>query len=468
MAQERHNFSKLSNFTPKQIEATQATDKYRFLLYGGARGGAKSYWLRWFAAHELIRLANSGIRNAVFGLFCEDYTTLTDRQVNKIAAEFPSWLGEIKESKTKLGLAFYLKDEFGGGMIALRNLDEPAKYQSAEFAGIGVDELTKNPIETFDTLRGSLRWPGVDRPKFVAGTNPGGMGNEWVRSLWIDRRYEGQFKRFKALSKEFHFIKSLPTDNPHLSQSYWDDLNTQPDRIRRAWLLGDWNAFEGMFFSEFSEESEVIDPFEIPDDWYLFGSLDPGYGSPCSFGLSARSPEGVIYRIATYYEAQRNPWQNADGVMEFIRSCPFTKKRMPDWIVSGLDAWAKRDKFSLAATEIDFATVFQSRGLYLRKAVVDRVNGWRTLRGLMPDKFKVFRGYNQPLLSEMAGVKADSRNPEDIQGCGNDIKVLDHALDETRYSVMSAFVPMMAPSLQSATRFDMSEAEVETDRASFS
>lgn len=32
---------------------------------------------------------------------------------------------------------------------ALRNLDDPGKYASSEFAAIGVDELTNNPLSVF-------------------------------------------------------------------------------------------------------------------------------------------------------------------------------------------------------------------------------------------------------------------------------------------------------------------------------
>ena len=44
---------------------------------------------------------------------------------------------------------FRLHAQYGGGVLALRNLDDPNKYQDTRFAAIGIDELTKNPERTF-------------------------------------------------------------------------------------------------------------------------------------------------------------------------------------------------------------------------------------------------------------------------------------------------------------------------------
>src|SRR6185437_6107054 len=128
---------------------------------------------------------------------------------------------------------FRLHRQFGGGVLALRNLDDPSKYQSAEFAAIGVDELTKHPKETFDFLRFRLRWPGVEHPKFLAATNPGGVGHPWVKDLWINRRFPDELK---PLSNQFAFVHAKATDNPHLTQSYWDSLRTLPPDMAKKYV----------------------------------------------------------------------------------------------------------------------------------------------------------------------------------------------------------------------------------------
>jgi len=444
-------FSELCRFQPKQLEATELADIYQYFLYGGSRGPGKSYWLRWYLLRELLKLAKNGIPNAVVGLFCEDYPALTDRQTSKIAREFPIWMGTLKDSKTT-GFGFYVKEEYGGGVLALRNLDDVSKYQSAEFAAIGVDELTKNPETTFDILRGSLRWKGVVKPKFIAATNPGGEGHVWVKRYWVDQNLP---ERFKSVKDNFKFLSALPTDNQYLDPSYWEMLETLPDRLRRAWRFGDWNAFEGQFFA-FDETTQLIEPFKIPSGWNLIAGLDPGYSSPCSFSISAMDYEGNLYRIATYYESNRSPKENAQGIREFIENLSFTDGRMPRMIVADPAAWAKKDKWAIESSQMTFADICRNEGLALQRGLNDRVQGWWALKDMMgrkdtkivngvevqTPKYFVFKGLNQSYINEITAAIGDDKNPEDIQGRGNDPAVSDHSLDEERYKIMAIYKPI--------------------------
>lgn len=171
------NLSDLCKFTPKQLLATTEADKHDYTLFGGAAGPGKSYWLRWYPIRKLLQWGKQynlkGIRGA---LFSEDFPTLKDRQISKMEVEFPRWLGEIKDTKSH-GLGFHLRPEFGSHVLSLKNLDDPSKYLSSEFAIIAVEELTMNPEDKFHKLRSRLRWTGIPNPKFIAATNPGQIGH---------------------------------------------------------------------------------------------------------------------------------------------------------------------------------------------------------------------------------------------------------------------------------------------------
>ena len=228
------SFKDLSHFTDKQWQATEATEQFRFVLYGGSMGAGKSYWLRWNCVYWLLKMAaeykTPGIRAA---LFCEDYGALNDRHISKIKTEFSESLGTYNEQRHE----FTLHPRFGGGVLSFRNLDDPSKYLSSEFAIIAVDELVKNPRSSFDILRTRLRWPGIPRTLFFAATNP---GEGWVKQYFIEKN----FPESEQEVKEFAYVSALPKDNPYLPPEYFKSLESLPEAERQAYLNGDWSAFE--------------------------------------------------------------------------------------------------------------------------------------------------------------------------------------------------------------------------------
>jgi hypothetical protein len=235
---EEVTFSKLSGFFPKQLEALEATKRFKFVLFGGSVGSGKSRWIRWSCIYWLMEYyAKYNIKGVRAGLFCEDYPSLNDRHLSKVKFEFPDWLGKFNEAKHE----FTLAPEYGSGVIAFRNLDDPSKYLSVEFAVIAIDEVNRNPKTTFDMLRSRHRWPGIKDTKFFAGCNP--LGEAWVKNMWVKRMFPPNEKE----QYEFVFVPALPTDNPHLPPEYYKSLESLPEMQRKAYLEGNWDAFdEGM------------------------------------------------------------------------------------------------------------------------------------------------------------------------------------------------------------------------------
>lgn len=233
--QETIKFSELAKFLPKQKDAQEASKRFKFVLYGGSLGSGKSYWLRWMMIYWLMKLhAKTGLKGIRAGLFCEDYPSLNDRHLSKVKYEFPGWLGRYNEAKHE----FTLAPEYGSGVIAFRNLDDPEKYLSVEFAVMGVDEINRNPIVTFRELRKRLRWAGIKDVRFLAACNP--IGEAWVKNMWVKRMFPPEENE----QYEFVFVPALPTDNPYLDASYYKSLESLPEAQRKAFLEGNWDAFD--------------------------------------------------------------------------------------------------------------------------------------------------------------------------------------------------------------------------------
>src|SRR5215831_885360 len=311
-------FSDLAGFFPRQLEALEYLKSKKYVLYGGAAGGGKSRFLRWACIWFLLRAwAVYGVWAVRVGLFCESYPALKDRHLTKIS-EFPRWLGSLKNTQAE-GLAFQLRPELGAGVLAFRNLDDPGKYDSVEFAMAAVDELTKNREAVFNELRKRLRWPVPavlslfehdDRPgrfpadfqyPFLGATNPGGIGHAWVKRLWVDRDIPPELENY---AERIAYIQSLATDNPYNPPTYFDDLKSLPEPLRSAYALGRWDVFVGQFFAEWRAERHIVADFAVPAYWRRFTATDWGYSSPACTLWFAVGPDNVVYVYREAYVRQ--------------------------------------------------------------------------------------------------------------------------------------------------------------------
>lgn len=286
-------FSDVCGFTERQWQATHTADDHLYTLFGGSRGPGKSYWLRWFLVRFAVKAAGLGYPNMRVMLACEDYPALKDRHLSKIKTEFPEWLGYWHGGDNE----FRLAPAYGGGVLALRNLDDPSKYQSSEFAAIGVDELTKNPERTFHVLRASLRWPGFTGVRFVAASNPEA---NWVRDYWLEKRLPPELA---GKESQFAFVPALPDDNPHLPASYWEMLDTLPGAMRKAWRHGDWYAgVEGLVYDTFNAEN-VVD-WEPHEGTPIELAIDDGYIDPRATLFVQRRFDGSVLVFDELYQRQ--------------------------------------------------------------------------------------------------------------------------------------------------------------------
>lgn len=445
---------------PKQIQLYNycAGNEFSIIGYGGSAGGAKSHAIRDVAlilASELATLKVLIIRRIS--------TELTSNHINPFFQKYP----ELRNLFNKTERILYLPNGSTIHFGSSNNEDDIYSFQGAEYDLIFIDEATHftQAMIEFLMTRNRSTINGY-RAKTSMTMNPGGIGHAYIKRIFIDKQYTDN-----EIADNYVFIQAKISDNVlwcidtlrqkgHTVQEYYEKwtenermdfclqyseyakrLSNLPEELKRAYLDGDWEVFGGQFFKTFDKKKQIIEPFEIPEQWKLIGAIDPGFSSPCSFQLQAQDYSGNIYNVVTYYEEQRPPEEHASAIKELILNCQWTGGRMPSLVVSGRDAFAKKDRYSIIANERTFADVFLANGIYLTPAVTDRILGWWTWKSLMPDRFFIFKGLNDDLVREMEGVISDSKRGEDIQGRGNDEKVPDHALDCARYGIMSLFKP---------------------------
>lgn len=454
-------FSELMNPTERQREAFRASDEYDYLLFGGAGSGGKSYLLRWWCLRQLLRrYAETGIAGLRVGLFSMDYPTLTDRQISRIAREFPEWIGRLRETRSD-GYNFALNPEFGGGTIALRNLDDPSKYKSSEFCDIAVEELTENSKETFDDLRFRLRWPGISNPKFAAATNPTGRGHQWVKALWIDGKFPLEMQH---IAKQFKYVPALPKDNPHVTRLYEETLKSLPPAKRKALLEGDWSIPEGQYFTNWNRSerhvhpailSEVIKPWwshwlsmdwgfkhHTSIHWHCSGDVLPEHAK--LMGRDWATPRKCVFTyrelVVNLSEADNDDLHGASEIELARLIASKTNERLDSFFLSP-DAFGKKQSANPPAQTIseEFRAINLNGKVkmpYPVPAVNDRVPGWRFMYKLIQSDSWFVSEMCPEALNAVPSLQydKDGANIEDIEKTDH---LFDDVADDLRYGLFS-------------------------------
>lgn len=228
-------------------------------LYGGAAGGGKSQAL---LALPLRHIGNPNYR----GLYLRRESQYLGDAIDKSRRLYPALGGKLVLGPRILW-TFPSGAELWLNHCAHEN--DIANYDSFEFGEVLFDELTHFTERQFDGICARLRGTDPTLPYHArAGTNPGGVGHDWVFrrwGAWLDPRHErpaapGERRWYigreevpkgtpDALS--YTFFPARLSDNPRVDPSYRAQILAMADPVRRKQLdEGDWlvKPSEGLYF----------------------------------------------------------------------------------------------------------------------------------------------------------------------------------------------------------------------------
>lgn len=356
-----------------------------------------------------------------------------------------------------------------GGTLQFGHLEHGTahlNYRGAQIDLLLWDELTQASLEQYLFLRSRVR---ATRPGVVtairAATNPGDVGHAWVRQRWVDAAPWGEPFHVRTAGAEpvsARFIPARVDDNQRLLErdpGYKDRLAELPDHLRRAYLEGDWDIYEGQYFEEWRQDVHTCKSFDVPPDWTRWLAVDYGFADPFCALFLARAPDTrrTVYVYRELYAPGLRDQQQAELI---VKAAKGERLSLAVLDPSMFNERREQEKPSIASV---YAGVFRAGGLFgvrgdeqqpLYPASNARIPGWNAVRALLAHdpaamqkpRLQVMRERCPNLIRTLPAMVRDPLDPEDLADKVKGVKTEDHAVDALRYGAMvEATAPRKQP-----------------------
>ena len=335
---------------------------------------------------------------------------------------------EGRKASAESGVIDYILVEnvFGGvSRIGFKSCDQGReKFQGTSLDFVWFDE------EPPEDIYKECRMRVLDKKGILFGTMTPLKGLTWV--------YEDIFLNNGNDPEIWHEFISWQ-DNPYLDKEEIEGLkSTLSEDELESRCDGRFKTNGGMVYPEFDESVHVIEPFNVPKEWYDNISIDPGLHNPLSAHWYAEDFDGNIYVIREHYEAKQSIDYHAQKILEICQRL--------DWhtgfggkISALIDSAANQR--TLASTK-SVTELFFERGIAVNPNVnKDLFSGISVVKSYLKTadgRAKIFIFKTCPnLIREIKGY---------FWGSGDvPVKRDDHALDELRYYLMSKSQTVKTP-----------------------
>ncbi len=410
----------IPQLNPKQMEFFKA--KTRYIAYGGARGGGKS-----FAMRNLFVVLALQYPELKLLLLRRTFPELRENHIMPLQAMLD---GIARYNNDEKAFTFPNRSRLKLGYCD--NDSDVLQYQGQEYEVIGFEESTLFTEFQMQQILLCNRSTRTDfKPRAYFTCNPGGPSHQYIKRLFIDKDYNEEED-----PEEYTFIQAKVYDNHAIMENnpeYVKMLKALPEEQRRAFLDGDWDVFAGQYFPEFRRTIHVIKPFELPDYWKRFRSLDYGLDMTACYWWAV-DLQGKCYIYRELHQPGLNLSQAARKIVDMT---PNDEDII--YTVASPDLWNRRQETGESGMEI-----MSRAGLTgLRKANNARVQGWRVLReylapyedeqGIRSARLQIFDTCPN-LIRCLPLLQHDKHDPEDAADTPHEVT---HAPESIRYGVLS-------------------------------
>ncbi|MFR1565375.1 MAG: terminase large subunit domain-containing protein [Christensenellales bacterium] len=356
----------------------------------------------------------------------------------------PEWISDVvmvsgKSGNPEGGIIDYIsvKNVFGGiSRIGFKSSEMGReKFQGASLDFVWFDE--EPPEDIYDECRMRI----VDKKGEIYGTMTPLKGITFIygRIYLNDRRDDSVWHIFMEWA-----------DNPYLDRDEIASVSaamTVEELDRRRY--GRFVASKGLVYPEFEERLHVIEPFDVPREWYDNISIDPGLNNPLSCHFYATDGDGTVYVIAEHYEQGRSVAYHAQKIRELAERLGWPgdgRGRISALIDS---AASQRTLASVKSVSELFFDEGISVNTHVNKDLFSGIN--RVKEYLRP-----LAAPGRPRLYIFSSCVNLIREIKSYWWGDGDAprKKDDHALDELRYFIMSRPEPYVPPVVKSEIALD--------------
>jgi len=272
------------------------------ILYGGSAGSAKSYGLC-----ALIILKALEYPGARIGLARNELTNLKKTTIVSFFEVAANWGLVPDEHFTYNSTAGIIKFYNGSEVVLLELAYKPSDPQYTRLGGhlltFGcideVGEVDERGFQIYKTRLG--RWKNEEfnvKPIIIMTCNP---SKNFIYRNYYRPHVDGTILPYQK------FIQALPTDNPHIPQSYLDNLRKLPFADRERLLHGNW---------EYNDDPTSLMSYdEILNIWDGVRKVDGKKFITCDIAFTSDKMVILIWDELTIIDIVVNPPGNIEDVI---------------------------------------------------------------------------------------------------------------------------------------------------------
>lgn len=351
------------------------------------------------------------------------------------------WIVDIvmlqgRKDSPELGIidTIIIENVFGGlSKIGFKSCDQGRE----KFQGTSLDYVWFDEEPPYDIYKECLMRI-IDKEGIIFGTMTPLKGLTWV----YEEIYLNKHNNPEVWHEHIEWL-----DNPFLSKKEIELLNnTLSKEELDARRFGLFTMSSGLVYPEFNEQVNVIEPFNVPYEWYDNISIDPGLNNPLSCHWYAVDFDGNVYVIAEHYMAGKDIEYHANAINSICDKLNWF--RVNGKISALIDSAANQK--TLASSK-SVSELFYDYGINVNTKVnKDLFSGIQRVKSYLK---------NANGVSKLFIFKTCVNMIREIKGYfwGNadtPIKKDDHAMDELRYYIMSKPKSKFIPKEKSAIEKD--------------